>query len=59
MKNGSTNSTAVFLFGTCKEVSAKQGRNAPETCKTDNSVNDPGDQRILSAKEPGNKVKLE
>ena len=39
-------------------ASAKQQRNAPNTCKTYNSVDNAGEQRGLSAADPSNNVKL-
>ena len=39
-------------------ASAKQQRNAPNACKSYNSVDDAGEERGLSTADPGNEVKL-
>lgn len=39
-------------------TSAKQQGNAPQTCKTDQCINDAAEHCALSAKEPCNQVKL-
>ena len=41
-----------------RAVSAEQKRNTPQPCKTDKCIDDSAQDRSLSAKEPGNKVKF-
>ena len=49
----------IFLFTVDDGSFPKQKRNAPETCQTNDCVNNPAEQRTLSAKQPRNQIKLE
>ena len=47
-----------FLFTVNDGSSAKQKRNTPQTCQSDDCVNKAAEQGTLSAKQPGNQIEL-
>jgi hypothetical protein len=52
-------SKPFFLFTIHMTISAKQQTNAPQTCQCDDRIDDTAEDRILAAKQPCYKVKLE
>ena len=50
---------APFLLVAAATASAEQKGNTPQTCKTDDGVDDPAQQSALTAKEPCHQIKLE
>jgi hypothetical protein len=48
----------VCLVHLCLMTFTEQKGYAPKTSQTDHCVNDPAEQRILSAEQPGDKIKL-
>ena len=60
MKKGAAHrGSSSFLLIAAAAAFAKQERNTPQAGKPDDRVNDPAKQRILTAKDPGNQIKLE